>query len=196
VLGLVFLGLTMKAPIWYLPTRLSSFSGGDGWHRSYLIDRAYANLDNWWLAGMSFTNTSSWFSYTNAGTGVADITNQYLAYGFSSGLPAMLLFVALLVTAFRSVGRGLRATQADGSPGPDAHLLWAMGVALAMHCLNWFSISYFDQTYAVWYMQLAAVAVLSNAAVASAVKQEPEPEPAPVPEQVPAEDGQTVETSI
>lgn len=37
-----------------------------------------------------------------------------------------------------------------------------MGVMLAAHVTNWFGISYWDQTYVLWFMQLAAITNLSE----------------------------------
>ena len=56
----VLLAIVMKAPVWYLLARISSLTGGDGWHRSYLIDMAYQHLGLWWLAGMPVKDTSGW----------------------------------------------------------------------------------------------------------------------------------------
>src|SRR5262245_32314796 len=51
VLTLVALELVMKAHVWFLMARVNIFSGSDGWHRAYLIDRAVFNFSDWWLVG-------------------------------------------------------------------------------------------------------------------------------------------------
>ncbi len=52
VTGLVGLQMVMKAPVWFLLARVDVVSGSTGYHRAYLIDRAIANLSDWWLITM------------------------------------------------------------------------------------------------------------------------------------------------
>jgi hypothetical protein len=40
--------------------------------------------------------------------------------------------------------------------------MWGFGVVVAVHAVNWIGISYFDQSYALWYFQLACVAALGR----------------------------------
>lgn len=42
-------------------------------------------------------------------------------------------------------------------------LLFGFGVVVAVHVVNWFAISYFDQSYAVWYFQLACIIGICHA---------------------------------
>lgn len=162
---LIMLALAMEAPIWYLPARISALTGGGGWHRSYLMDVAFSELDKWWLAGMDAAETAKWFPYLVEATGAADITNAYLDFGLKAGLLAVALFVLLLVRAFQTVGRALGAARSGAMRRGSEYLLWGAGCALAVHIGNWFAITYFDQIYVVWCMQLAAVASLSRAVV-------------------------------
>ncbi len=163
LLGIVvILGLAMQAPVWYLPARVSLLTGGGGWHRSYLMDVAFSDFDKWGLTGMDPAETVGWFPYLVQATNAADITNAYLDLGLKAGVLAIVLFVLLLVRAFRRIGQALelgrriRVTRR----GTD-YLLWASGCALLVHIFNWFGITYFDQIYVVWFMQLAAVSALS-----------------------------------
>jgi hypothetical protein len=159
----VALAIVMKAPIWYLLARISSITGGDGWHRSYLLDVAFRNIDKWWLAGMSIRETKDWFPYDLAATGAADITNQFLSFGLAGGLAAMILFLVLLIFAFKRLGRALAAVRSNlSTPDGSEYLLWGLGVMLAAHISNWLGITYFDQTYVIWFMQLAAISNLSE----------------------------------
>ena len=41
-------------------------------------------------------------------------------------------------------------------------MLWGLGVVLALHIMNWLGITYFDQTYLLWFMQLAMVSNLTD----------------------------------
>jgi len=54
VLFVLVMGMVMKAPIWYLPARASSISGGDGYHRSYLMDVAFQNIGKLFTVGFGF----------------------------------------------------------------------------------------------------------------------------------------------
>ncbi len=159
---LVVLGFTMKAPLWYLPTKLSAITGGDGWHRSYLLDVAFRDLDRWWLAGMSVLETKDWFPYT-VSTGGADIINYYLGFGIAAGVVATGLFCYLLVCAFSHLGQALAAVRSQAPLNSEKKLmLWALGVVLTIHVFNWFGMVYFDQYYVVFFIQLAAISTLSH----------------------------------
>ena len=160
----VLLALVMKAPIWYLPARVSLLSGGGGWHRSYLLDMAFQHLGLWWFAGMGIDETRDWFVYALEATGAADITNNYLAFGFKAGLLAIALFIVLLIRAFRALGQGLAVVRHTvPRPMETEYLLWGLGCALLVHIVTWFGITYFDQIYVVWLMQLAAISCISQA---------------------------------
>jgi hypothetical protein len=161
--SIILLALVMKAPVWYLLAKVSSLTGGDGWHRSYLLDVAFRNLDKWWQAGMSTIETQDWFPYSLALNGEADITNQFLSFGVAAGLVAIALLIFVLIRAYRSIGIALTATRSGAlEPGETEFMLWGLGVMLSVHVVNWFGISYFDQIYVVWFMQLAAISVLSD----------------------------------
>jgi hypothetical protein len=158
VLTLVALAVVMKAPIWYLLARFSELTGGDGYHRSYLLDISFRNLDKWWLAGMPIADTLDWFPYVNYTTGGADMTNQFLVWGITAGLGAIALWILILKRAFARLGDALTAVRARGqSTAHEEYFLWALGVLLAVHVMNWMSIPYFDQTSAFWFMELAII---------------------------------------
>ncbi|HYA40448.1 MAG TPA: hypothetical protein VEF34_04055 [Syntrophobacteraceae bacterium] len=158
--GLVALALIMKAPIWYLPTHFSF--GGDAWHRSYLMEVAVHHISEWWLCGMAGSGTSDWLPYTLADD-TADITNQFIAFGLAAGLMAIALFVWVLVRAFKSLGIKLAAVRMSSiKPSESEYLLWGLGAMLAGHILNFFAICYFDQFSVIWFMQLAAIASVTQ----------------------------------
>src|SRR5260221_11153691 len=79
---LVGLHLAMKVPVWYIFSKMSDLTGGDGWHRSYLIEQFIKHFSDWWFVGTS--DTGDWMSTTLA-DGSADITNQYVAAGIIGG---------------------------------------------------------------------------------------------------------------
>ncbi len=156
------LALVMKAPIWYLPTHFTF--GGDAWHRSYLIDISMRHLREWWLWGMPVSKTAHWFAYTLGTMDQADITNQYLSYGFGAGLMAVVLFVWLLVRAFQNLGRQMELVRYNAYFTPESeYLLWGLGAMLIGHIANFISITYFDQFYVIWFMQLAFISSLTQA---------------------------------
>ena len=158
VLAFVLLALVMRQPIWYLPSKMSILFGGSGWHRSYLMDQAIAHFGQWWLVGMEAADTMSWFPYVARSGGSADITNLYVAFGIDGGIGALILLIWLLKVVFRRVGQGLRQLKLLERSGDDQLLMWALGCGVLTHAVNYISITYFDQTNAIWFFQLAAVA--------------------------------------
>jgi hypothetical protein len=164
MLGLVLLFASiMNAPIWYIPAKFSDLTGGDGWHRSYLMDMAARDFGKWWFSGMSVAETAHWFPYTLRVTGGADITNQFLSFGLAAGALSMIILILLLINCYKSLGEAMTIIRSSFSkPTETEYLLWGLGVMLAVHIENWFGISYFDQTYVLWFMQLAAIVNISQ----------------------------------
>ena len=160
---LVVVGALMKAPIWYLPSRVSSITGGTGWHRSYLMDVAFRHFGEWWFLGMPMKNTIGWFPYRLEATGGADITNQYIAFGLAAGLLAVLLFIVVLVRGYSMLGEALGNLRESlpNEPGEE-RLVWGLGVMLTVHVTNWLGITYFDQFQFIWLLQLAAIASITR----------------------------------
>lgn len=164
VATLVVAGLVMQAPLWYLPAKLSALTGGDGWHRSYLMDAAFRDFANWGLVGMPQLETKDWFPYTVA-SGAADLINYYLDFGIAAGAICSMMFIYLLFLAFRLLGRALRAVRARGRDSrPEELMLWALGVMLVIHVFNWFGMVYFDQNVNVFYILLAVISTLGSQA--------------------------------
>lgn len=79
-----------------------------------------------------------------------------------------VLFIILLKRAFSGLGNALRSVRSNSEGVSETELLlWGMGVMMVVHIVNWFGISYWDQTYVIWFMQLAAVSSLSEACIVS-----------------------------
>ncbi len=164
VAALVVAGLAMQAPLWYLPAKMSALTGGDGWHRSYLMDVAFQNFDKWVLVGMPQLETKDWFPYTVA-SGAADLINYYLDFGIAAGVVCSVMFIYLLFLAFRLLGRALRAVRARGRDSrPEELMLWALGVMLVIHVFNWFGMVYFDQNVNMFYILFAVISTLGSQA--------------------------------
>ena len=87
VAGLALLAMVMKAPIWYLPAKISDLMGGTGWHRSYLIDQAIIHFNEWWMIGSTVTAHGAPGGTTILGVDSKnmDITNNYIAEGLGGG---------------------------------------------------------------------------------------------------------------
>ena len=168
------LAILMKAPVWYFLARVSSITGGEGYHRAYLIDIAVQNIGRWWLAGMPLAETHEWFPYTSPFAEGADVTNAFIFVGLNAGLGALGLFIFLLVRAFSRLGKALMAVRGD-LPGRDRteFLLWGMGVTLLVHVVSWIGVTYFDQMYVVWFMHLAAISSVSQTSLGALTKGAP-----------------------
>lgn len=163
---LALVAISMKAPIWYLLAKFSALTGGDGYHRSYLMDIAFQNLDLWWFAGMAISDTRYWIATMNYATGGADLTNQYLVYGITAGLGAMALFIIVLKRAFKNLGRTLEILRSKGlGLRNEEYLVWGLGVMLVVHVVNWLSIAYFDQSAVLWLMEMAIIANLTESII-------------------------------
>jgi hypothetical protein len=147
VLAAVGLHLLMFAPVWHLITRLSIVAGNSSWHRFALIDGAIQHLDEWWLIG-SDMGTAHWGHFT------FDVTNYYIILGQDGGLLLLALFLLVIATAFREVGRTWRRFVGDR---PVLMLAWGLGVALWVHVVNFIGISYFGQIWVAWYLLLGMI---------------------------------------
>jgi hypothetical protein len=157
--GIALLALVMKAPVWYVITR--GPLGGDSWHRAYLMDVATRHLGQWWLFGMPMMETADWFPYTI--NGGADITNEYLAFGLTAGIGAMVLLVVVLSRTFGQLGRAVsKLERTRMRPKSTTMMIWGLGAMMTAHVANWFGVTYFDQMYVAWFLQLAAVVSLTT----------------------------------
>ncbi len=164
VVALIALAMVMNAPIWYVLARLSDVTGGDGYHRAVLLDIGFQNIDKWWLAGMPVLETSTWLPYTNTNTGAVDMTNNFLNFGVTAGVGAMLLLIALLTVAFSLLGRTMAAIRCEPQSDRNVEpLYWGLGVMLTVHTFNWFGIVYWDQMNAMWFLHLALIGSLCGA---------------------------------
>jgi hypothetical protein len=123
---------------------------------------AFQNLDKWWLAGMPLRDTSHWLPYTNSLTGVVDMTNNFLSFGVTAGLGAVFLYVALLTVAYKALGSAMGRLREEPSPDENVEpIYWGLGVAVTVHIVNWFGITYWDQTSSLWYLHLAIIGSLA-----------------------------------
>lgn len=148
---LVFLHMFMEAPVWHLISRLNVVSGSTGWHRYNLINKWIENFDDWWAIGMRHTG----------GWGITDITNQYVLESVRGGLLALGFFVAAMTFAYRGVGRIWRVAHRNGNRSV-VYLGWGLGVALFVHMMNFWAVSYFGQIVTLYYLHLALITSLEQ----------------------------------
>ncbi|NLW33616.1 MAG: O-antigen ligase family protein [Fibrobacter sp.] len=157
--GIVFLLMTMKAPIWFLISKIDLTGSSTGWHRSELIDSAIRHFNEWWLIGTPITrhwmpSGVGWSPYQT------DITNQYIRNGVDGGLLGMLLFIFMISNGYKLIGKSLRKINEE-----DNFLkiiLWAIGSSLFSHTATFFSVAYFDQTIMYFYLTLALIGCIEQ----------------------------------
>jgi hypothetical protein len=160
---LVGLHLVMKVPVWFIFSKLGALTGGDGWHRSYLIDRFIHFFPDWWLLGAQ--DTSDWMPTVLSGGG-ADLTDLYVAAGVNGGLVCLVLLILLLVRCFRYLGLAMIELRDYSS---EAELFfWGMSAALFAHVVTLFSVTYWDQMYVAWWGLLAIVSSSTSNVLKSA----------------------------
>jgi hypothetical protein len=154
VAGLLALAAVMKAPIYYLMARVDITGSSQGYYRARLIESSMEHLSEWWLVGTDYTR--HWMQ-----TGIlandrhADMTNHFLTMGVMGGLPLMIIFVAILAYSFRDVGRA--SNQHANARTQDQLFVWTLGALLFGFCMNFLSITLFDQSVVFFYLLLAAI---------------------------------------
>lgn len=157
VFSLISFTVVMKAPVWFIFARISDVVGGDGWHRSNLIDKFINNFPEWWLTGLKSEKTADWAATTMPWGGV-DVTNQYVSVGLSGGLISLILFIALFKKSYQLLGNAMKKIREDTQDAKrEEALLWGIGSALFATIVNFFAVTYFDQIYVIWYMLLAVI---------------------------------------
>ena len=165
--GLLLMVLMVQAvmdrPVWWIFDSVGSFTGGSGWHRSYIIDAAIRHWDEWWLIGTAWT--AHWGGYPpppNDPNNV-DITNEYVMQAVKGGALTLILFLVILWKCFKKLGSTFRAKRGSISPETE-WLAWCVGVSLLAHCISFFSIAYFDRTifYFFWLLSVIAAGTMER----------------------------------
>ncbi len=146
--ALIALHMVMNAPVWHLISRISAVGGSTGYHRYKLIDETISNFGDWWFSGCSGYTVASW------GVWAGDVTNQYVLEGIRGGIVTLLIFIVIIVIAFREVGRRLKLHKYQPY---RLTLSWAIGVSFFVHCINFIGVSYFGQIHVLWYLVLAMI---------------------------------------
>jgi hypothetical protein len=149
--AIVALHLIMKAPVWFLLARLGGTLGGSGYHRAELIDNFVHHFSEWWLVGTQ--NNANW------GYDMWDVDNAYVAAGIGGGLITFILFLAIMVYAYKRIGKSRRLARKSR---PDERLIWAMGACLFANTVGFFGIIYFDQSILIFYCILAMISATAT----------------------------------
>ncbi len=147
-IGYIALDLSMKAPVYHLLSRIDLAGGSTGHYRYLLIDKAIAHFRDWALWGVPDT------TYWSEGTGetLNDIVNQYILNGVVGGMPTLILFVVMIIFAFRSIGRVIHSRALAGD---DERFIWGIGASLFTHITMFIVVSYFGQIVMLWNLHLA-----------------------------------------
>jgi hypothetical protein len=172
------LELVMNKPAYYIISKIDLTGGSTGWHRARLIESAIERLGEWWLAGTNFTRhwMASGVSWSPNHT---DITNYYILMGVWAGLPLMFLFIAMIWTGFRYVGRVIRDN--EEMEASSRFMVWCVGAALFSHTATCVSVAYFDQSYIFMFLCLAAASSFHSIKVVERYSEEPAPDMNAVP---------------
>ena len=139
----------MKAPVWHLVSRVDLIVGSTGWHRFIIFDHFMNNFSDWYLIGYSSPRDWGWH--------MRDITNEFIIQGVRGGLLTLLLFLLVLARAFANVGRALARVAENRSNGdrPVEWRIWLVGVAIFVHIVAFWGLSYFGQMNMLLYLQFA-----------------------------------------
>jgi hypothetical protein len=158
---LILLEFVMKNHVWYLMAKIDFTGGSTGYHRSELITQALAHLGEWWLAGTNYTR--HWMV-----TGIewssdhTDITNYYIKIGVLGGLPLVFGFIYVIKKSFNAISETLGRLDVSAEDTEEAEekgaLVWTLGNVLFCHAFTFVSVSYFDQTFVLFWMVPGVIA--------------------------------------
>lgn len=160
IFTLVGLEMVMKTHVWFLISKISDLTGGDGWYRSQLINQFIFYFKRWWLIGTD--NTGDWMPTSlHIGDKVyADITNAYVNAGVNGGLLTFIFFVLIFARCFQALGRAMQSVR--GTDERAEKLLWCIGGAMAAHTAALISFQYWDQLYVVWWGFVATISSVTS----------------------------------
>lgn len=151
LLTVIGLHLVMKAPVWALISRVDFVGGSSNDHRYQLVNQTILRFSEWWLVGTQ--HVSSW------GFEMGDTSNTYVEAGVTGGIFSLILFIAIIVLSFKTVGIALKKFDGDRIAERRA---WALGAALFANVVAYVGITYFDQTIIAWYVLLALIPVSAS----------------------------------
>ncbi|HUN55334.1 MAG TPA: hypothetical protein VMU29_09285 [Smithella sp.] len=164
--GIAMLAVFMKAPIWFLISRLSEITGGTGEARSLVIDQAVKHVSEWWLLGTTYT--AHWAADNGLITlphdpDNIDITNQYIFIGVQGGILPLILFILIIWYCFQELGKTRHMLTVQSSY--KQFIPWALGCALFAHAVTFISVVYFDQMRLMWAFLLSIIAFVASLSI-------------------------------
>lgn len=143
--ALVALHIYMRSPVWHLISDIDLTGNSSSYHRYQLIDQCISHFWDWVLVGTK--------SYASWGWDMWDLCNQYVAIADQSGLIPLLSFVAVIVLAFRYLGKARRSAEDK----QQRLFIWALSASVFANVVAFWGVSYFDQTIVAWYALLAMI---------------------------------------
>jgi hypothetical protein len=143
---IISLQLAMNAPVWALIGRASVFGASSSDHRFRLVDSFIRNFKDWWLFGTNNTDAWGWLIW--------DVSNNYVRVGVDGGLLALILFIVIITSCFKAIGRKLHTPELVVG---DKKFLWGLGTSLFAHLVAFMDVSYWDQSVFLWYLLLAMI---------------------------------------
>jgi len=150
IASIIALHVIMKGPVWSLIANMTVVPGSTGYHRFILIDRAIHYFNEWAILGTR--STEHW------GSGLLDITNQYITEGIRGGLITLILFLVMLYMALRL----LLHLSIQYREYNQRFLVWCFFAVIVGHCIAFFGVSYFGQMRMWWSMSLAITSFFSQ----------------------------------
>jgi hypothetical protein len=150
MIALVGLHLAMKAPVWALIARIDVVGGSSSYHRFELVNQTILHFWDWFLLGQR--STYQW------GFNLWDTANTYVETAVTGGLSTLVLFVAIVVFAFKRLGSARKITKEYSM----AKLFWALGAALFATAVGFVGITYYDQASVVWYSLVALISAATS----------------------------------
>jgi hypothetical protein len=175
--AIICLEIIMKDHVWYIFARFDLVGGSTGWHRSELITQAFKHIREWWFCGTSYTR--HWMpSGVSWSPDHVDITNQYIFVGVEGGLPLMIVFIAMLVTASIC---SYKVTLANEDVPESSYFCWSIWAMLVSQIITFLSVGYFDQIIAIMCLNLAIIGSLWEIVRTGEVRKEAPEEPENLP---------------
>ena len=157
IVVLALMALVKTRPIWYLIALPDFVGGSTGWHRAYLIDMSIKYFDEWWLYGTEYTR--HWMPYgLPSHPEHSDLTNYYIHMGVHGGLLLVLAIILIFHYSFRIIKRTLH--DFSNNSNQEEFTIWCVGALLFTHMITCLTISYFDQTFVLFYFLIAFISNL------------------------------------
>lgn len=128
---LVGLHLVMHGPVWSLIEKIDLTGGSSSYHRYMLIDNTIRHFGAWWFCGFPDHGAWGWDMY--------DLCNQFIYVAVTSGLTALILYIAIYKRSFKAIGDARKRVSGNRK---QEWLLWCFGCALFGTVVASFGVNY------------------------------------------------------